>query len=166
MDLHARCPFGKGEVLNIAQIARTVATLGPVGYLPIAPGTWGSGVAAILWWFIAPKATLFSELAIIGILIPIAIMSANRSERELGHDAKPIVIDEVAGQWITLLTAPRIWYIYVAGFILFRIFDVLKPFPVYQSQKFPGGYGIVTDDILAGLYAMMTLLILQKVFLG
>jgi len=145
---------------------QTLATLGPVGYLPIAPGTWGSAVAAVLWWFIAASSSIFYQIAIIIALIPFAIWSADWAEKILGHDAKPIVIDEVAGQWITLLFAPKLLHFYIIGFFLFRAFDVLKPFPVFQSQRLPGGVGIVIDDVLAGLYAGVTLLIIRRVFFG
>ncbi len=148
------------------RVSQLVATVGPFGWLPVAPGTWGSAIAAVIWWYLSSIALIPMEIAIIVVLLPIAVWSAHVTEKVLGHDAKPIVIDEVVGQWITLLFAPRQVYLYLIGFILFRVFDVLKPFPVYQSQRLPGGFGIVTDDALAGLYAGVTLLILQKVFLG
>ncbi len=148
------------------KFSRILATAGPFGWLPIAPGTWGSAMAAAIWWFGTSFAALPIQISIIALLLPLAVWSAGVTEKELGHDAKPIVIDEVAGQWITLLMAPRIWYITLTGFVLFRIFDVLKPFPVDLSQRLPGGLGIVADDVLAGIYAGATLLILQKVFLA
>lgn len=145
---------------------QVLATLGPIGYLPIAPGTWGSAVAAVLWWFIGTSSSVYFQIALIILLIPFAIWSADKAEKNLGHDAKPIVIDEVAGQWITLLFAPKLLHFYIVGFFLFRAFDVLKPFPVHQSQRLPGGFGIVIDDVLAGLYAGVTLLIIRRVFFG
>lgn len=148
------------------RIAEKIATLGPIGFLPIAAGSWGSAVAVLIWWFGLQRWGWKGQVLAIVILLPLAIWSAQQAEKRLGHDAHPIVIDEVVGQWITLLAAPggAVWAI--AGFFLFRIFDVLKPSPVRESQKMPGGWGIVVDDVLAGVYAAICLLIGRKLLDG
>lgn len=97
-------------------------------------------------------------------MVPVAIWSASVAERDLGHDANPIVIDEVVGQWITLLIIPRSFFLALFGFVLFRVMDILKPFPVRQSQALKGGIGIVVDDILAAGYAALGLFFLSRSF--
>jgi len=108
----------------------------------------------VVWFFGLGKVDFTWQITAICILLPIAIWSATVAEKRLGHDAHPIVIDEVVGQWITLLVAGNQLLWVAAGFVVFRVFDVWKPFPVKQSQKFPGGYGIVIDDVLAGAYSV------------
>ena len=94
-------------------------------------------------------------------MIAVGIPAATRFARAAGKkDPQAVVIDEVAGQWITLLAAPLTWKSLLAGFILFRGFDILKPPPVRQLEQFPEGTGIVIDDVAAGLYALLIMRIL------
>ncbi len=153
-----KLPFDNRTVNNAVV---HIATLGPVGYLPIAPGTWGSGAAVILWWLLLANQHLAVQLTVIVVTIVLAIWSAGIAEQALGHDAKPIVIDEVVGQWITLTVCSTNIIHFALAFFLFRLFDVWKPFPVKQMEKFPGGLGVVLDDLLAGGYAALVLLILR-----
>jgi phosphatidylglycerophosphatase A len=132
--------------------ARLVATLGPVGYAPIAPATAGSAVVTFVAWFL-PAWPLWAGLVLLIPATVIAVWSAGEAEKTLGHDAKPIVIDELVGQWITLLFAPRTMPAYFAAFVLFRVFDVWKPFGARQAQNLPGGWGVVADDVIAGIVA-------------
>ena len=123
-------------------LLRVVATLGPVGYAPIAPATVASFVVALVGWF----------LPVPSLPIALCILAAcTVAEDELGHDAHPIVADEVIGQSIALLFAPHQPLVFFAAFVLFRIFDVLKPLGAHQAQALPGGWGIVADDVIAGL---------------
>jgi phosphatidylglycerophosphatase A len=136
----------------VKAVYRWLATLGPVGYAPIAPATAASAVVVAIAWFL-PVPPLWVALGLLLIGIVVASLIANEAEKELGHDAHPIVIDEVVGQSIALLFAPHNVWAFAASLVLFRIFDVWKPLGANQAQKLPGGWGIVADDVIAGLTA-------------
>lgn len=137
-----------------------LATFFGAGYMKPGPGTWGS-VGAVLVWAIAAWALPGSNLALAlpllgGILLVIAIgvPAATIAARESGrHDPGFVVIDEVAGQWIALLGCPRDWSHAVIALVLFRLIDITKPFPARQLESLPEGWGIMFDDVAAGLYA-------------
>ena len=142
-----------------------LATLGPIGrYLP-APGTAGSVSALIAGFFLAKNGffILFSALLLITVFGVFAADAYSRLTNT--DDAKEIIIDEVAGQWLVLLCIPPnidwalLWY--GAGFILFRLFDILKPWPVSAAERLPGGIGVMADDVVAGTLAGMALLMAQ-----
>ncbi len=124
------------------------------------PGTWASAAAVLLWWILSkgvpvawqPVAAALLALLAIGIGIP----AATRVARALGSkDPQFVVIDEVAGQLIALIAVPITWKCLLAGFILFRGFDIVKPTPVRSLERLPEGSGIVLDDVAAGLYALL-----------
>ena|SRR5436309_6787944 len=151
--------------------ARLIATFLGAGRIQPAPGTWGS-ICAILVWAVlgdmTPQKWLPAALGILIVLaIAVGIPAATQICRSLGiKDPQVVVIDEVAGQWITLLFAPVTWKTAAVGFILFRGFDIVKPPPVRQLERLPEGTGIVADDLAAGLYALAILqLILHFGFL-
>jgi phosphatidylglycerophosphatase A len=131
-------------------LARQLATLGPVGSSPIAPATSASAIVALVGWFL-PVPPLPAALAILALGTALAVHLCNEAEKELGHDAKPIVVDELVGQSFALLLVPHHPLAFFAAFILFRIFDVWKPLGAYQAQALPGGLGVVADDVIAGL---------------
>ena len=140
-----------------------LATLGPVGRLRPAPGSWGSAVAVMLAALLAltPLAGWLLEIATLLVCI-LGVRAADVYERHTGSkDASDIVIDEVAGQWIALLAAPADWRWWIAALILFRLFDILKPGPVRMAEHLPGGYGVMADDIVAGALAAACLIFLQ-----
>ena len=140
--------------------AWTVATFFGAGLGKPGPGTWGSVGAVLLWavyvWVAHPAAlTLFLAL-LAGIVLSIAlgVPAATIAARESGrHDPGFVVIDEVAGQWIALLGCPADWRHALTSLVLFRLFDITKPFPARQLESLPEGWGIVFDDVAAGLYA-------------
>lgn len=133
-------------------LARHLATLGPVGYAPIAPATAGSAVVVLIGWVIPPPA-LPVALGMIVLGTVIAVGVAGEAEKTLGHDAGPIVIDEVIGQSLALLLVPHTWWAFAAAFFLFRFFDIWKPLGAREIQRLPGGLGVVADDVIAGLTA-------------
>lgn len=153
------------------------ATAGGAGYLPAVPGTWGSLVGVLLYWivygvlfpdwFVADfptKSHFIRELCVatlIALLIAIiGVWVSSRVARFTGKkDPQIVVIDEVSGQFITYLLAlaPLNWKYLLLGFILFRGFDVWKPFPARQAEALPGGWGIMADDWMAGIYAAIGL---------
>jgi phosphatidylglycerophosphatase A len=146
--------------------ARALATLLGIGYLKPGSGTWAAGVTALLWfaveYFLVPAslrwpATLAASVIVtlIGIPASTAVARADRQE-DPGH----VVIDEVAGQLISLIAAPLGWKSFLASFILFRAFDIVKPPPVRQLEKLPEGTGIMIDDVGAGIYALLVLQLL------
>jgi phosphatidylglycerophosphatase A len=126
------------------------------GYLPIAPGSWGSLVACIILWFVWPSQWYF-QLLIIFLFYPVAVYFAGLGIRYYGHDGRQITIDEVIGQAVTLFMAPHNIISYILGFLLFRLFDIIKPWPAKKWEKLHGGVGVVADDIAAGVYAAITL---------
>jgi phosphatidylglycerophosphatase A len=128
-----------------------------VGYFPFAPAT---AVTFILsaWMFVVFREPSLLELPVCAVLFLVAVKSAGHAEKILGHDAHEIVIDEVCGTLITFLLIGRTSLgVVIAGFILFRFFDILKPWPVDRSQNLPGGLGVVMDDVLAGVYSNLLL---------
>ena len=145
--------------------ARTIATFFGAGRIQPGPGTWGS-LCAILLWLIAMDVTPTRwQPEVLGMLIVLAIAlgipAATQMCRSTGiKDPQFVVIDEVAGQWVTLLLAPVTWKTAAVGFILFRGFDIVKPPPVRQLERLPEGTGIVADDIAAGVYALVIMQVL------
>lgn len=133
-----------------------LATLGPCGWAPIAPATAGSAVVTVVAWFLpVPAWPIFAALLAAGTAL--AVWVAGEAEKQLGHDAKPIVIDEAVGQTLALLLVPHSILAFAIAFVLFRIFDVWKPLGARQIQKLPGGFGVVADDVIAGLLACAVL---------
>lgn len=131
-----------------------IATVGKIGRIPGAPGTWGSIFAVIVWyWFLSTlNGPVF--LAIIIAVTGLGIYVSSVLEKELGqNDPGFIIIDEVAGQWIALFALPAVPIIALIAFVLFRIFDILKPWPIGKAQDLPGGWGVMADDVLAGILA-------------
>ncbi len=149
--------------------AWTVATFFGAGLGKPGPGTWGSVAAVLLWCayveLLHPSANglLGALLAGIVVAIGLGVPAATIAARESGrHDPGFVVIDEVAGQWIALLGSPFGWKTALLGFALFRLFDITKPFPVRRLERLPDGWGIVFDDVAAGLYALGVSLLLQR----
>jgi len=145
--------------------ATLVATFFGAGRLKPGPGTWGSAAAMLIWfgvarWIPAPwRPGVLGAMAALAVVIGIpAATRVARASRV--KDPQFVVIDEVAGQWITLLFVPVAWKTLLAGFILFRGFDIVKPPPVRQLERLPEGTGIVVDDVAAGVYALAVLQLL------
>lgn len=140
------------------QILLAVATGFYVGFLPVFPGTWGS-VAAFVPYYFARNLPPWSYLIMLAVVFIFGFFSAGAAEKILDRaDAGPIVIDEIVGMLITLMFAPAHPLYWLLGFVLFRIFDILKPFPVcWFDNHIHGGLGIMLDDVMAGLYALVSL---------
>jgi phosphatidylglycerophosphatase A len=139
--------------------AGLIATFFGIGRMRPGPGTWGSAVTVLLWSALAHAippslrtAVAIALAALVTLLgIPAATIVSHNSRLK---DPQFVVIDEVAGQLVTLVAVPLAWKTFLAGFILFRVFDILKPPPLRQLEALPAGTGIVLDDIAAGLYAL------------
>ena len=130
------------------------ATFFYLGKFPFAPGSWGSLGALILWIFL-PSSYLLQMIMII-ILFSIGVISSKKMASAMNdHDPSEVVIDEAVGMWIALFMLPHSIAIYSMAFILFRIFDIFKPSFIYRVQNLPGGWGIMMDDVLAGIIAWL-----------
>ena len=142
----------------MTRLAVFVATFGYAGYFPVAPGTIGSLagllVYILVWWAKSPVL----ELTAIGLLFAAGVWAGTVAERYFGGiDPGPIVIDEVVGMLITLLFIPVGWPGALLGFFLFRIFDVIKPYPAGRLERLHGGLGVMADDAMAAVYANVSL---------
>ena len=135
-----------------------LATAGGVGFAPVASGTFGTLVAIPLVVALASlrqRSALWHTVAVAAV-VAVAIWSAGRAEEVFGgHDHSYIVIDEVAGMLIACCGNPRTWPWVLGLFLAFRAFDVLKPLGINRLQSLPGGFGVVVDDLLAGVYASL-----------
>ena len=132
---------------------RIAATFFYLGKLPIAPGTWGSIGALTLWLFL--PVTTSVHLSAILLLFVLGVYSSHKVAKYMQvHDPSEVVIDEAVGMGISLFMLPHSYSLYLLAFIVFRIFDILKPSFIYQVQNLPGGWGIMLDDVLAGLFTL------------
>lgn len=145
-----------------SRLSWLIATFFGVGHLQPGSGTWAAAITVLLWWvasrwiqaaWLLPIAAIISA-AITLLGIPPSTVVARESGQE---DPGFVVIDEVAGQMIALIGVPVYWKYLLAGFILFRSFDITKPFPLRRLERLPGGTGIMLDDVGAGLYALVLL---------
>lgn len=143
----------------MGRVALAFASAGYAGFFPFAPGTVGSAVGLVLWWGLREAgATMLVELAVVAALLVVGALAATRAEGALGTtDPGPVVIDEVMGMGVTLIAAPLTWATAILGFLLFRVFDIVKPPPARQLEKAHGGWGIMLDDLAAGIYAWVVL---------
>ena len=162
MDKFSQFPLG----LPLRHPAALIATAGGIGLLPLMPGTWGSLAALPCAWAISALAGRVT-LAVAAILaFALGCWASAAVARASGHqDPGFIVVDEVAGQFLVLVAAPLDWRAYLAAFLLFRVFDIAKPWPVRAvERRIEGGLGIMLDDVAAALYAILLLLIGEGVF--
>ena len=135
-----------------------VATVLGVGYIPVAPGTCGSVVGLVIWWWALRPASLVVQGTVIVVLLIAGSVSATVVEPHFGRtDPRQVVIDEVMGMLITLFANPVGWIGAFAGFLLFRVFDVIKPYPANRLEQLHGGLGIMADDGMAAIYANLVL---------
>lgn len=143
-----------------------VATFFGAGLLRPAPGTWGTLAAILVWIFLVKVVALppMFYLATVAIAILLGIWASEKTSADLGvHDASCIVIDEVAGVWLVLMMFPQHPITWIAAFVAFRFFDIMKFPPADKiDQKFKGGKGIMADDIVAALWAIVALTIFDK----
>jgi len=148
------------------QVWINLATLGPVGRIRPAPGTWGSAAALLPAAALALGGNWLLEVGVV-IACIIGVKAADMYEAHSGKkDASEVVIDELAGQWIALLVVPLDWRWWLAAFVLFRLFDIVKPGPVRMAERLPGGLGVMADDVVAGVLAAALLLVVQIMMTG
>lgn len=150
---------GPGSVLLTA-----IATGFGSGYSPLAPGTAGSLVGLALFWPLAGLGVAV-QLAALAAVTALGVLAADVVARRVGRkDPGLVVVDEIAGQWLTLVALPFSPLVAVLGFFAFRAMDVVKPWPARQLEALPGGLGIVADDLMAGVYAQLLVRVLLRAF--
>ena len=149
----------------MSRLVRFIATGFYSGYAPVMPGTAGSLLALILFLLIPGFRGIWLILAVL-LFFFIGVWVSGLIEKSEGKDPSIVVIDEITGMWLVFIALPADlhWGWAAGGFMLFRIFDVLKPFPVNRSQRLPGGWGIMIDDVLAAAYTQICLRILMALF--
>ncbi len=143
---------------NPGRLASAVATVLGVGHAPIASGTFGSLPGLALAFGLGASLGPWSVAAGLVVVAAAGTWAADVVSRRLGHpDPSVVVVDEVAGQMLTLLFVPLTWQVALLGFLSFRVFDILKPFPAGALERLPGGAGIMADDLAAGIYGNLVL---------
>ena len=142
--------------MTLVRAALAVATCLGLGYVPFAPGTFGSAAGLLLWTVLPPSAAAHG--ASIVLIFAAGVWSAGIAEQHFrGTDPGPVVIDEVMGMLVTLFMVPVGWPGAAAGFVLFRVFDVIKPPPANRLEQLRGGMGVMSDDFMAAVYANLAL---------
>ncbi len=154
--------YGRRPVTS--RLALLFATAGCVGRAPVAPGTWGSAVGVCLLLLVRFTGGPVLEALLLAAVLAVGVRSAAAAERHYGRsDPGAIVIDEIAGMLIALFWIPVTWMGLLAGFLAFRVFDIVKPFPARAAERLPAGWGVMADDVVAGLYAYATVRVLAAV---
>lgn len=135
-----------------------VATCGYLGYVPIAPGTFGSAAGLAVFYLVRQSGSVAVELAAIVVLFLIGIWAGTEAEHHFGGvDPGPVVLDEVVGMLITLALLPVNMTGAITGFLVFRVLDVVKPWPSAGFERFPGGLGVMADDGMAAIYGNLVM---------
>jgi phosphatidylglycerophosphatase A len=138
------------------RVAVACATVCGVGYAPVAPGTFGSAAGLLIWWLLPASPAVHA--AVIAGLFALGSWSGTVAERHFGKtDPGQVVLDEVMGMLITLWLNPVGWVGALGAFLLFRIADVIKPYPANRLERLPGGAGVMADDGMAAIYANLAL---------
>lgn len=150
---------GEAEPVKLHWLVRLLATGAYLGYAPVAPATVGSLGCAVLLWFLMPDVARgvpplsMAALAIsIVAFVVLSVWIAGRAERAFGRDSGRIVIDEFAGYLVAVAFLPKTLLVYVLALALFRVLDVVKPFPARRAESAGGGVGVVLDDVVVGVY--------------
>jgi phosphatidylglycerophosphatase A len=153
---------------RLSTLSGLIATWFGSGLAPMAPGTWGSLAALPFAWVLSACGGTSLLAAATVLIFFVGWWASSRVTAATGaSDPGYIVVDEVAGQWLTLLAAPPEPLSYLAGFLLFRLFDITKPWPIrWADRNIPGGLGIMVDDILAGVFSLVILMILSRFWRG
>ena len=146
--------------------AVAVATAGGAGFAPVAPGTWGALVGVGIYLLIRGW-TLPAQVALLAAITLVGVWASTQAERHFKReDPGQVVVDEVAGQLVTLIATGVSGLGVLVGFGLFRAFDIIKPWPVRQCEAWHGGLGIMADDVMAGIYAHLVLQVLLRTVPG
>jgi len=147
-------------------IVKLIGSFGFTGYFPVAPATFASLIFVLIYGLV-PGGEILAHPIVCLVTLIVSIPVSTRMESFYGKDPGCVVIDEVVGMQVVLVAAQGVgvWGLF-AAFMIFRFFDIVKPFPVNRSQKLPGGYGVVVDDFLAGIYTRVAMIILTLLLPG
>jgi phosphatidylglycerophosphatase A len=139
-----------------------IATCGYIGYVPVAPGTFGSAAGLVAYALVRSTDSYVVEAVTIVVLFVIGVWSGTQAEHHFGGiDPAPVVMDEVVGMLITLAFLPVNWVGALVGFLVFRLLDVYKPWPAARFERLPGGLGVMADDGMAALYGNLVMRVLM-----
>jgi len=156
-------------MLLIRRISDFIATLLGVGHIPFMPGTFGTIVATLVYitfpeaWFSEFRFLPYSGAALL-ILGLLSVYVSTQAEKSYGKDASVIIIDDFVGYFVAIFLMPRTLWIVIYSFVLYRVFDIAKPFPINRSQNLPRGWGVVVDDVIAGIFTNVLLQVLIKAY--
>jgi phosphatidylglycerophosphatase A len=146
----------------MTRVALAIATVGGAGFVPVAPGTAGSAVGVVIYFLTSHWPAAWQIALVAGVSL-LGVLASTPAAAALGRkDPGPVVIDEVAGQLLTLLLTGVGWLGALGGFLAFRVLDIVKPWPAQKLEALPGGVGIMADDLMAGVYGNLVLLILLR----
>ena len=142
---------------SLDSLKKLIATLFFTGYAPLAPATVGSALVAVIYFFFFSSLEVVEWLIVLTTVFFVGVYTAHGMEREWGKDPGRVVIDEAVGYLVTVAFLPHSLGLAIAGFFIFRILDIAKPLPARQLESLPGGWGIVVDDVIAGIYGNLLL---------
>lgn len=146
----------------MTRVAVWLATVGGLGYAPVAPGTFGSAAGLAIYWFTRHWSTP-AQLSLAAAVTVVGIWAASVAEKHFGReDPGAVVIDEVAGQLVTLALTGAGVTAAIAAFVIFRVLDIIKPYPANRFEALHGGLGIMADDVMAGIYGCALLHVLMR----
>lgn len=150
------------------RLYKTIATFFGLGYMPLAPGTFGAlGGVAISWLLMQPdlQPAVWDSvhISLSAVAYFAGAYAAKKLEHEWGHDPSRVVIDETMGFWVSILFLPQDWRILAAGFVLFRFFDIVKPLGIRKVDRLKSHHAVMADDLLAGIYANIVLQIVVRI---
>ncbi|MCS7228477.1 MAG: phosphatidylglycerophosphatase A [Candidatus Kryptonium sp.] len=148
---------------KISTFSKLIATGFFSGYFPIAPGTAGSVIAILIYWFLLNSSIQLLILSVLFLII--GIFTSAEFERKNGHDPSVVVVDEMVGMWISLLFIEKKFLNVLIAFLIFRAMDIIKPPPAKKFDRMSGGIGIMIDDVIAGIYANILTQIILNIFL-
>ncbi|MEN3039205.1 MAG: phosphatidylglycerophosphatase A [Candidatus Kryptonium sp.] len=148
---------------KISPFSKFIATGFFSGYSPIAPGTAGSVIAILIYWFLINSSIHLLILSVLFLII--GIFTSAEFERKNGHDPSVVVIDEMVGMWVSLLFVEKKFSNVLIAFLIFRAMDIIKPPPARKFDRMNGGIGIMMDDVIAGIYTNILMQIISYLFL-
>ncbi|WP_130470177.1 phosphatidylglycerophosphatase A [Candidatus Magnetaquicoccus inordinatus] len=154
----------ESEKAGVKYLALHIATLGGVGLLPKAPGTWGTVATVPFAWLVKEAGSFWYWLALLLLSVLGSWATSVACRHFQRKDPSQVVVDEAAGLWVTLLFLPEGWVWWLVGVVLFRLFDIFKPWPVnWLDRELPSPWGVMADDLAAGLYAGLSMTLLARI---
>jgi phosphatidylglycerophosphatase A len=156
-------PQNRNNRAAVPVFSKIIATGFFSGYSPVVPGTAGSAVGLALYAVPGMEAPLILGIATV-ITFFLGVVTSNQMEQMLGEDPPVVVVDEIVGMWISLLFLPKGILVALIAFVLFRIYDIVKPPPARQVEHFKNGWGIMLDDVFAGVYANISVRLIMLLF--